>query len=126
MEKCRKTSGEDLNLWNIVGRQFDKAAATLDVPRGLLDQIKACNAVYYMQFPVRIGDLFDFPYREVWSALKAMVEHIGPDRLLWGTDFGFGFTDSLAYRLNLIYRARIDDALREQILGVNPLRLFEA
>ncbi len=26
---------EDLNLWNIVGRQFDKAAATLDVPEGL-------------------------------------------------------------------------------------------
>jgi glutamate dehydrogenase (NAD(P)+) len=50
---------EDLNLWNIVSRQFDKAAATLDVPRGLLDQIKACNAVYYMQFPVRIGDHYE-------------------------------------------------------------------
>ncbi len=45
--------GEDLNLWKIVGRQFDKAAATLDLPEGLLAQIKACNAVYYVQFPVR-------------------------------------------------------------------------
>ncbi len=51
--------GEDLNLWNIVSRQFDKAAATLDVPEGLLKQIKACNAVYYVQFPVRFGDRYE-------------------------------------------------------------------
>jgi hypothetical protein len=40
-------------------------------------------------FPVRIGDLFDFPYREVWPTLEAMVERIGADRLLWGTDMPF-------------------------------------
>jgi glutamate dehydrogenase (NAD(P)+) len=51
--------GEDLNLWNIVCRQFDKAAATLDVPEGLLQQIKACNAVYYVQFPVHFGDRYE-------------------------------------------------------------------
>ena len=51
--------GEELNLWKIVGRQFDKAAATLDLPEGLLAQIKACNAVYYVQFPVRFGDRYE-------------------------------------------------------------------
>jgi len=66
MENRRKSTGEDLNLWNIVSLQFDKAAATLDVPRGLLDQIKACNAVYYMQFPVRIGDTYQI--FEGWRA----------------------------------------------------------
>jgi len=50
---------EDLNLWNIVCRQFDKAAATLDVPEGLLQQIKVCNAVYYVEFPVRFGDRYE-------------------------------------------------------------------
>ena len=61
MQNQRKAGGvrEDLNLWNIVGRQFDKAAATLDVPEGLLRQIKACNAVYYVQFPVRFGDRYE-------------------------------------------------------------------
>jgi glutamate dehydrogenase (NAD(P)+) len=54
-----KSTGEDLNLWNIVGREFDKAAANLGVPQGLLQQIKACNAVYYVQFPVRIGDRYE-------------------------------------------------------------------
>ena len=37
-----------------VNAYFDKAANTLDLPKGLLDQIRVCNSVYYMQFPVRI------------------------------------------------------------------------
>ncbi len=62
----RPKGGEDLNLWNIVSRQFDKAAATMSYPEGLLRQIKACNAVYYVQFPVRIGDRYEI--FEGWRA----------------------------------------------------------
>jgi len=51
--------GEDLNLWNIVARMFDKATANLSIPEGLLKQIRACNAVYYVQFPVKIGDRYE-------------------------------------------------------------------
>ena len=40
-------------------------------------------------FPVRLGDLFDFPYREVWPTLEEMVARVGSDRLLWGTDMPF-------------------------------------
>ena len=40
-------------------------------------------------FPVRLGDLFEYPYREIWPTLEAMVEHIGADHLLWGTDMPF-------------------------------------
>jgi predicted TIM-barrel fold metal-dependent hydrolase len=40
-------------------------------------------------FPVRIGDLFDFPYREVWPTFETMVERVGPDQLMWGTDMPF-------------------------------------
>ncbi len=45
---------EDLNLYNIVARQFDKAAAYTDLDRGLLDQIKACNNLYSFRFPVQV------------------------------------------------------------------------
>ena len=58
-------------------------------------------------------------------AVEIFCQRADPDRLLWGTDFGFGFSDPIEYRLNLILRARIDDALRERILGVNPFRLLE-
>lgn len=41
-----------------VNHYFDKAARVLDYPKGLIDQIRVCNSVYYMQFPVRIrGDI---------------------------------------------------------------------
>ena len=40
-------------------------------------------------FPVRLGDLYDFPYREVWPMLEQMLERIGADHLLWGTDMPF-------------------------------------
>jgi len=40
-------------------------------------------------FPVRIGDLFEYPYAECRPVLAAMVEHLGAYRLLWGTDMPF-------------------------------------
>ena len=39
--------------------------------------------------PVRIGDFFEYPYSACQPLLEAMVENIGPDRLLWGTDMPF-------------------------------------
>jgi glutamate dehydrogenase (NAD(P)+) len=36
-----------------VNRNFDEAAASLDYPPGLLEQIKVCNSIYKFRFPVR-------------------------------------------------------------------------
>ena len=38
---------------------------------------------------MRIGDLLDYPYAEVQPALESMVERVGCDRLMWGTDMPF-------------------------------------
>ncbi len=48
-------STKQANFYESVQRNFDKAAALSKHPKGLLDQIKVCNAVYQMNFPVRIG-----------------------------------------------------------------------
>jgi len=53
-----KAPAEDLNLNNIVSRQFDRAARFVALPDGLLQQIKVCNNVVQVQFPVKIGDKF--------------------------------------------------------------------
>ena len=58
MATKRSKAPEDLNLNNIVSRQFDKAAQHVKLPSGLLDQIKACNNVFHMQFPVKIDDKY--------------------------------------------------------------------
>lgn len=44
------------NFFQNVGRSFDKAAKFTKWDSGLLDQIKACNAVYRMRFPVKMDD----------------------------------------------------------------------
>lgn len=41
---------------NSVNKNFDKAAVHTGLPKGLLEQIRVCNSVYQMQFPVKIGN----------------------------------------------------------------------
>ncbi|RMG68761.1 MAG: Glu/Leu/Phe/Val dehydrogenase [Calditrichaeota bacterium] len=45
-----------IRFFEQVNRNFDRAAAFLKYPKGLLDQIKACNSVYHMVFPLRRDD----------------------------------------------------------------------
>ncbi len=46
------------SFFQSVERNFDKAAIHTGLPKGLLEQIKVCNAVYQMRFPVKVGDEF--------------------------------------------------------------------
>lgn len=43
-------------LWGSVSAFFDRAALHTELPAGLLEEIKACNAVYQMRFPVKRDD----------------------------------------------------------------------
>ena len=56
------------SFFDDVLRYFEKAASYTKYPTGLLDQIKYCNSVYRMRFPVRIKDSI-----EVFTAYR--VEH---------------------------------------------------
>ncbi len=47
---------EEHSFFGDVLQYFENAAKYLDYPTGLLDQIKYCNSVYRMRFPVRVGD----------------------------------------------------------------------
>lgn len=48
-------STKQASFFQSVQQNFDKAALHLNHHAGLLHQIKVCNAVYQMQFPVKIG-----------------------------------------------------------------------
>ena len=46
----------DVSLWEQVCQQFDRAAACTGHPAGILAQIRACNHVYRMAFPIKRDD----------------------------------------------------------------------
>ncbi|MBI2729782.1 MAG: Glu/Leu/Phe/Val dehydrogenase [Sphingobacteriales bacterium] len=47
---------QQYSFFGAVEKSFDKAAKFTNLDKGLLEQIKQCNAVYRMHFPVKIGD----------------------------------------------------------------------
>ncbi|HMB92840.1 MAG TPA: Glu/Leu/Phe/Val dehydrogenase dimerization domain-containing protein, partial [Rhodothermales bacterium] len=57
-ETTIKTDGAvaHVKFFEQVNRMFDKAAIHTDHPAGLLDQIKICNSVYHMEFPLKRDD----------------------------------------------------------------------
>ncbi len=46
----------DYSFFGAVSKSFDKAAKFTNWDAGILEQIKQCNAVYRMNFPVKIGE----------------------------------------------------------------------
>lgn len=70
MAKKRKDLLEqrEHSFFNDVLKYFDKASQFLDYPEGILEQIKYCNSVYRMHFPVKVNGKV-----EVFEAYR--VEH---------------------------------------------------
>lgn len=76
--RCGLTHGFPWRLY-LEKKRIALPAAIWEVFRNPHCHLEVC-------FPVRLGDLFDFPYREVMPTLQEMVERIGAARLFWGTD----------------------------------------
>jgi len=58
------------------------------------------------------------------AAVRAILDTIDDDRIMWGSDYGFGWSDSIDYRLHLLDNLRLPDVTREKIMGLNAARLF--
>jgi len=58
------------------------------------------------------------------AGIRGIVETIDPDRLMWGSDYGFGWSDSIDYRLHLLDDIEMDGDTRKKIMGGNAVRLF--
>ncbi len=65
-----ETTPKHYSFFQGVERNFDKAATYTRFEKGILEQIKACNSIYQMKFPVRIGDKI-----EVIEAYRVQHSH---------------------------------------------------
>ena len=64
------SSHQPYSFFESVERSFDKATIFTNWDPGILDQIKACNSVYQMRFPVKIADKI-----EVIEAYRVQHSH---------------------------------------------------
>lgn len=64
------SSSKQAKFYESVQRNFDIAASYTNIHPGLLEQIKVCNAVYQMRFPVKIGENY-----EVIEAYRVQHSH---------------------------------------------------
>ena len=86
------------------------------LPDAIWEPFQNPNCNLEVCFPVRIGDRFDFPYREVWPTLEAMAERVGPDHLLWGTDMPFQ-NRFCTYRQSRVWIEKYCDFLSKEDLA---------
>jgi predicted TIM-barrel fold metal-dependent hydrolase len=99
------------------------------LPATMWEPFKGSSLAMEVSFPIRIGDWFDYPWRESWPALAAMVENIGPDRLLWGTDMPFQ-NRFCTYRQSHEYierhcQAILSGADLEKVMGGTAARILK-
>jgi glutamate dehydrogenase (NAD(P)+) len=64
------SSHQEYSFFGAVEKSFDKAAKFTKWDPGVLEQIKQCNAVYRMHFPVKVGDQI-----EVIKAYRVQHSH---------------------------------------------------
>jgi len=63
-------SDSNYSFFGAVEKSFDRAAKFTTWDPGILEQIKQCNSVYRMHFPVRVGDKI-----EVIKAYRVQHSH---------------------------------------------------
>ena len=62
----------------------------------------------------------------VWdSDWVAIVDSVSEERIMWGSDYGFGWADSVKYRLHLMDHVKMPDEKRVKIMGANAINLFK-
>ncbi len=87
------------------------------LPDAVYEPFRNPNLSIEVCFPVRIGDLWDFPYREALPTFQSMVEHIGADRLMWGTDMPFQ-NRHCTYRQSIDHIVKYCDFLGQEELDL--------
>jgi predicted TIM-barrel fold metal-dependent hydrolase len=58
----------------------------LRLPPRLFEPFRVPSARLQLLFQISLGNVWDYPYTELHTAIAQLVDHLGSDRLMWGTD----------------------------------------
>ena len=101
----------------------------LSVPDEVFDALPLDSPNFYLQlmFAIYLGGMWDYPMLEVRPTIEQLVERLGVDRLVWGTDMPMVMR-FYTYRQNLEHIRVCADFLGKRemgmILGGNMARLM--
>ena len=100
----------------------------LDIPDAVYDAVPD-SPRFYMQllFAIFLGGVWDYPMNEVRPTMEKLVERVGVERLMWGTDIPMVLR-FYTYRQNLEHIRICSDFLLDDqvdlIVGGNMARLM--
>ena len=97
------------------------------LPETLWDVFKAPQCHMQLLFPIQLGNVFEYPWVETEPVIQECVEHIGANRLIYGTDMPM-VARFCTYRQTLNQYRRhcvfLNDAERGAITGGTAARLL--
>lgn len=102
---------------------------TLNIPDAIYDAIPS-NPRFYLQllFAIFLGGIWDYPMIEIRPTVEKIVEKIGVERLLWGTDIPMVMR-FYTYKQNLNHMRICSDFLPDDqvdlIVGGNMARIMK-
>lgn len=102
---------------------------TLSIPDEVFDAMPSDNPRFSLQllFAISLGDIWEYPMAQVRDTMKRLVDRLGADRLMWGTDIPMVMR-FYTYRQNLSHIRHVSDFLTPEevglITGGNTARLL--
>ncbi|MBI3455061.1 MAG: amidohydrolase family protein [Candidatus Rokubacteria bacterium] len=100
----------------------------LRLPEAVFEPFQHASARLQLLFPIALGNVWDFPYRELHPTIAQLVDTLGSDRLMYGTDMP-NVERFCTYRQTLdAFRVHCRGLLRDEdianIVGGTAARLF--
>ena len=100
----------------------------LELPPEVLEILHASDAKLQLLFHISLGNLWEYPYAELHGTVRKLVDELGSERLMWGTDMP-NVERFCNYRQNLdTFRVHCRNVIADQdidnITGGTAQRLF--
>ena len=96
-------------------------------PEEIWDVFKSPQCHMQLLFTISVGGKLEYPWKEVEPAVQELVERVGADRLMWGTDMPMLGRHCTYQQAQDQYRVHCDfltDSQREDILGGTAARVM--